>query len=100
MKETIRYQKNVLGDLDGIFQAYESISLETANKVRDDLARSLELIGTFPEMHATVDGDIRVVKTKQYPLLIQYEIVNEIPLVLSVYHADLGENKIAGENSG
>lgn len=93
MKEKIRFQKTVPGDLNEIFMAYESISPNAANNVRADIARSLGLIESYPEMYATIDGDIRVVKTKSYPLLIQYSIVNEIPIVLSIYHADLDNFK-------
>ena len=93
MQEKIRFQKNVASDLDRILEAYESKSAITANKVRDELANTLEYISMFPEMYAVVDDDIRLVKTKNYPLLIQYCIVEGIPVVLSVFVSGL-EDKL------
>ena len=89
MQGRIRFQKNVPADLDGILREYEQISPRTANRVRDELERSFDLISTFPEMYAKIDGEIRLVKTKRYPLLIQYCIENGTPIVLSIYHSDL-----------
>ena len=100
MLERIRFQKNVPGDLDDILSAYELNSFDGANKVRSEIQRTLELISTFPEMYAVVDHGIRLVKTKNYPLLIQYVIVNDLPVVLSVYHSDLGTFKRKENDAG
>ncbi|MDB2686324.1 hypothetical protein N9Y42_03870 [Mariniblastus sp.] len=94
MLEKIRFQKNVPGDLENILNAYELISISGANKVRSEIQRTLELIASFPEMYATIEQEIRLVKTRNYPLLVQYVIVNDIPVVLSVYHSDLNDFKL------
>lgn len=100
MLEKIRFQKNVPGDLDDIFNANELNSIDGANKVRSEIERTLDLILTFPEMYAVVDRGIRLVKTKNYPLLIQYEIIDNIPVVLSVYHSDLDTFKRKENDAG
>ena len=93
MLEKIRFQKNVPRDLDDILTAYELTSSAGTNNVRSEIRRTLELISAFPEMYAVIGDGIRLVKTKTYPLLIQYTIVGEIPVVLSIYHSDLDEFK-------
>jgi len=93
MHEKIRFQKNVPHDLDNLLGRFELDSLNAADKVRDEIKRTLDLVATFPEMYAIIDNNIRLVKTKTYPVLIQYTIVDELPVVLSIYHADLDEFK-------
>ncbi len=91
MLEEIRFQKSVPGDLDNIFDGYELVSLGSANKLRDEIRRTFDLISMFPEMYACADSEtgIRLVKTRNYPILIQYKIINGLPTVLSVYHSDM-----------
>ena len=93
MLEKIRFQKSVPDDLEKILSAYAAKSPVAANKVRDEIKQTLEFIELFPEMYAVVEDDIRLVRTKSYPLLIQYCIVDDIPIVLSIYHSDLDEIK-------
>ena len=95
----IRFQKNVPRDLDDILSAYELISSAGTNNVRSEIQRTLELISAFPEMYAVIGNGIRLVKTKTYPLLIQYKIIGGIPVVLSIYHSDLDEFKSTPSNA-
>ena len=66
MLEKIRFQASVPGDLDSLLEFYESYSVETANVAYDD---------------------IRLAKTKRYPILVKYKIVAGIPVVLAVFHS-------------
>ena len=102
MLETIRFQKSVPSDLENIFRGYESVSVNSANKLREEICRTLDLISTFPEMYAVVDNEtgIRLVKTRNYPILIQYKVFDGLPTVLSIYHSDLDESKRMGGNAG
>ena len=43
-------------------------------------------------MYAIVYDDFRIVKTKGYPFLVQYRIVNDIPVVVSILHSSREEN--------
>jgi len=85
MKEKIRFQENVPADLDRVLENYETDSRATANRVRESISRTFDFIETFPKMYAVVYDDIRLVKTKEYPILVQYRIVESVPVVLSLY---------------
>ena len=83
MPEKIRFQKNVPSDIDFLLEHYTSEN--TTNRVRSTISRTFELIEMFPRMYAVAFDDIRLVKTKGYPILIQFRLLNETPVVLSVY---------------
>lgn len=87
MLEKIRFQNSVADDLVALLDFYETYSLETANRVRESLVRTFQLIEANPEMYAVVYDDIRLVKTHRYPILVKYKIVSEVPLVLAVFHS-------------
>jgi hypothetical protein len=85
MTEKIKFQKNVPQDLARVLQSYDAVSARTSNNVRDSISRTFGFIETFPEMYAVVFDDVRLVRIKDYPILIQYRLVRDIPVVVSVY---------------
>ena len=87
MNEKIRFQSNVAADLDLLLSPYEAISVATSNRVRDAIKNTLAFIESFPEMYAIAFDDIRVVKIDGYPVLVQYRIVDRIPVIASVVFA-------------
>jgi len=87
MNEKIRYQSNVAADLDNLLTPYEAISIATSNRVRDSIKNALGLISSFPQMYAIAFDDIRVVKIDAYPILIQYRIINQTPVIASIVFA-------------
>ena len=60
MLEKIRFQASVADDLVGLLDFYESYSDETANRIRESLNRTFQLIETNFEMYAVVYDDIRL----------------------------------------
>jgi hypothetical protein len=85
MPEKIRYQKNIPQDLDRILTRYQSEL--TANRVRSSISRTFELIESFPKMYAVVYDDIRLVKTKDYPVMIQFRLLEDVPVILPIFFA-------------
>ena len=85
MPEKIRYQKNIPQDLDRTLTRYQSEL--TANRVRSSISRTFELIESFPKMYAVVYDDIRLVKTKDYPVMIQFRLLEDVPVILSIFFA-------------
>jgi hypothetical protein len=83
MQEKIRFQKNVPSDIDEILESF--LADTTTNRVRSSIARTFELVEAFPKLYAVVYDDIRLVKTKDYPILIQFRVVDDIPIILSLY---------------
>lgn len=84
MNEKIKFQSNVATDLNLILSDYENTSVVTSNRVRDSIRKTFNLIESFPEMYAIVFDDIRVVKIENYTILIQYRVVDRIPVIASV----------------
>ena len=84
MNDQIRFQRDVAADLDFVISNYEDVSIPSANRVRDSIRDTFRLITLFPEMYAVAFDDIRVVKIEGYPILVQYRIVNDVPVVASV----------------
>ena len=87
MNEKIRFQSNVATDLNNLLTPYEAISITTSNKVRDSIKKTLDLIALFPQMYVIAFDDIRVVKIDDYPILVQYRIVDRIPVIASIVFA-------------
>ena len=84
MNAKIRFQSSVATDLDIILSGYENNSGVTSNRVRASIRNTFKLIELFPEMYAIAFDDIRAVKTEKYPILIQYRVVDKIPVIVSV----------------
>jgi hypothetical protein len=87
MNEKIRFQENIPADLDRVLENYMTNSGATVNRVRKSISRTFDFIETFPKMYAVIYEDVRLVKTKEYPILIQYRIVENIPVILSLHFA-------------
>ena len=87
MSDDLRFHPQIPFDLAEAITHYESISSGLAVRFRDSVSNVLKQIREFPEMYSVVFVDVRIVRARGFPYIVQYRIKNNIPCILAVFHS-------------
>lgn len=85
--ESLRFHPDVEPDLRDSIGWYTGISSELANRFRAMVNASLDEVAKNPTSYSIVFDDVRLIRVRTFPYLVQYRIVNNVPQVLGIFHS-------------
>lgn len=102
MTYSVRYHPSVPRDIAEALMWYERVSLDLANRLRRAIASALAEMRCQPLLHGIAFDDVRVIRVRDFPYLVQYQVQGETVRVLGVFHSASNPDKWlkrAGEES-
>lgn len=86
MSRVERFSPGFVADLGLAVEHYDSISVATGNRFRENLNSRLDLVMNSPEGFAKVYETVRAVRVKSYPYVILYEVLTDHVDFIALVH--------------
>jgi len=77
MDKRERFSAEFVTDLAVALDHYDSISVATGNRFRENIDDRIDLVMQAPEGFAKVFNSVRAVRVKSYPYVILFEVQND-----------------------
>ncbi len=84
--DPLRFHPEIAADIEKAIRHYDNISSELGNRFRSAVDDCFDRIEDNPNLFPFAFEDVRFVRTRGFPYVIQYRLVREVPEVLGVYH--------------
>lgn len=85
MADRIRFHPRIPQELNDSISKYDEISPTLGNRLRCAFRTAFANIADNPQLYAVAYDDIRIVRTKPFPYLIHYRLVDTIPAVVAIF---------------